>query len=139
MRLDDITEVYAIELASFPSPWSEDMLRYEVGADGALTRVAVCDDRVAGYVMAMQVLDEAQLLRIAIMKSCRRRRIAKMLMDDLVSRLKQRGVAKIYLEVRVSNSAAINLYRGFGFSDDRIRKDYYSSPVEDARVMTLEI
>ena len=49
------------------------------------------------------------------------------------------GVRKIFLEVRISNTAAIRLYETCGFEQVGERKKYYSDPVEDALVMKWEM
>jgi [ribosomal protein S18]-alanine N-acetyltransferase len=139
MRLADISAVAAIENESFTSPWSENSLRAEIGSYGSVARVAVLDGDVAGYSIAKKVLDEAQLLDLAVMPEFRRRGIAGLLMEDLIRLLRVDGVENIYLEVRASNVAAGRLYERSGFTVTGKRKDYYSNPVEDAILMTLKI
>jgi ribosomal-protein-alanine N-acetyltransferase len=58
-------------------------------------------------------------------------------MTDAVRYCRSHGVASVYLEVRRSNDAAIRLYRKHGFKSEGRRKNYYSSPVEDAVIMSL--
>jgi ribosomal-protein-alanine N-acetyltransferase len=52
---------------------------------------------------------------------------------------RERGVERIYLEVRVSNEAAAGLYRSFGFREVGRRRRYYDKPIEDALLMALEL
>jgi [ribosomal protein S18]-alanine N-acetyltransferase len=139
MTLSDIPAVVAIEAVSFTTPWSEISLRSEIGSFGSIARVAVFDGCVVGYMIAKKVLDEAQLLDLAVMKAHRRQGIAMLLMEDLIQALRERGAARLYLEVRASNAAAIRLYERFGFTIIGVRKDYYRNPVEDAQVMELVI
>jgi [ribosomal protein S18]-alanine N-acetyltransferase len=139
MKLSDIPAVLAIETQAFTSPWSEESLRSEVGAHGSVARVAVYRGNIAGFVMARTVLDEAQLLHIAVMQEYRRRGIARLLMEDLIDFLRSSGTVKIFLEVRISNIAAINLYRSLDFTGCGTRTCYYRNPAEDAKVMMLEI
>jgi [ribosomal protein S18]-alanine N-acetyltransferase len=139
MKVEDIPSVVAIETASFTTPWSEASLHGEIDSYGSTARVAVLGDQVVGYVIAKKVLDEAQLLDLAVMQAHRRQGIARMLMEDLIQGLRYNGAAKIYLEVRASNIAAIELYGSFDFATTGVRKGYYNNPVEDAILMALEI
>lgn len=137
MTLSDIPEVVAIEAASFTTPWSETSLRSEIGSFGSIARVAVPEGHVVGYMIAKKVLDEAQLLDLAVMQACRRQGIAGLLMEDLIQTLRNSGTAKLYLEVRASNVAAIYLYESLDFITTGVRKNYYNNPLEDAILMAL--
>lgn len=137
MTLSDIPAVVAIETASFTTPWSEASLCSEIDSFGSIARAAVLDGCIAGYMIAKKVLDEAQLLDLAVTQAFRRQGIARLLMEDLIQTLRNRGTARLYLEVRTSNSAAISLYEKFGSTIISVRKNYYRNPVEDAQVMEL--
>jgi [ribosomal protein S18]-alanine N-acetyltransferase len=139
MKTADVPTVAAIENASFSSPWSEDSLREAIGTYGSITRVALLHGNIAGYLIAKKVADEMQLYDLAVMPEHRRRGIARKLVEELIERSRFSGVAKIFLEVRASNVAAIDLYEGLDFAETGVRKDYYNNPVEDAILMTLVI
>lgn len=132
-RLD---EVVAIERASFSDPWSREMFRSEITLlDGSYARIAEIDGAVAGYLLAILVVDEAHLGNLAVHPSHRREGIAQRLLDDLLETARRTGVKRVTLEVRASNEAARNFYYRNGFIDIAIRKNYYRRPVEDAIVM----
>jgi ribosomal-protein-alanine N-acetyltransferase len=138
MRVSDLSAVIAIEKASFTSPWSEDSVLSEIYAGQSLTRVAAIKESVVGYLIARQIIDEGQLLDLAVKPEYRQQGIAELLMRDLISGLRVKRVVKLFLEVRASNEAAIRLYEKFGFTRISTRKNYYKNPVEDALIMMVE-
>ena len=92
-----------------------------------------------GFGAAMVNLDTADLLDIAVDPEKRGQGIGSCLMQFLIDECKRRGANTIFLEVRVTNTPAIALYKKFGFEEISIRKNYYSSPVCDGCVMRKEI
>lgn len=82
---------------------------------------------VLGYAIFQQVLDEASLLNIAIDPAHQGRGLGGQLLAGGLEMLAARGVQRCLLEVRVGNAPAIALYRGFGFVDDGLRRNYYPS------------
>ena len=61
-----------------------------------------------------------------------------MLMDELIRTAADRGVTRLFLEVRAGNPGAIHLYKKSGFVQTGIRKNYYEELGEDALVMMRE-
>ena len=70
-------------------------------------------------------------------KDYRRDGYGAMITRKLVKECFKRGMTEIFLEVRISNLAALALYRRLGFAVKGLRKDYYSEPTEDAYIMSL--
>ena len=139
MQVSDLPSVMVIERASFTSPWSEDSILSDLYSSQSMTRVALINEDIAGYFIARQVIDEGQLLDIAVKAECRQQGIAALLMKDLISGLRMKGVVKLFLEVRAGNGAAIRLYGKSGFTTISTRKNYYKNPVEDAYIMMVEL
>lgn len=143
-REEHLPQVLEIERASIFPPWSEGALLNEIGRDDGLFAVAVeaaggdwQDCAVAGFCIVRCVADEAELYQIAVREDSRRRGIGDALMEEAIRYCRSHGVKAVYLEVRRSNEAAIRLYKKHGFKSEGRRKNYYSSPVEDAVVMVL--
>ncbi|MDO5139983.1 MAG: ribosomal protein S18-alanine N-acetyltransferase [Eubacteriales bacterium] len=90
--------------------------------------------RVAGFGL-LRCFDDAEVVRIAVRGEYRREGIGSRLLEGLISEAKRRRVSGIFLEVRSSNLAAVSMYRRAGFTEEGIRKNYYSSPAEDALIM----
>ena len=86
----------------------------------------------------MTVLDEGQITNIAVDPAYRRRGYGSMIVGALIKHSKDNGIENISLEVRESNLAAIALYDSLGFEARGIRKNFYRSPAENAKVMVWE-
>jgi len=134
MRDEDLDDVYKIEAASFTEPWLKMFFVMEQKHDAY---VVIRDDKVVGYVCAMQVLDECTITNICVRKEQQRQGIAWFIFKELFKIMDAREVKYYYLEVRASNAPALALYKKLGFTQIGIRKDYYHNPIEDAIVMTL--
>lgn len=88
-----------------------------------------------------QVLDEAELLTIGADPAARGRGLGRRLLRDGLARLAALGVARIFLEVAVTNTAAIALYASAGFANAGLRRGYYhhAGQAIDANVMCLDL
>ncbi|HEX5482441.1 MAG TPA: ribosomal protein S18-alanine N-acetyltransferase [Terriglobia bacterium] len=95
--------------------------------------------RLAGFLAARQVLDEGELLSLAVDPAYQRMGIGRALLRELLRRLAGSAVERLYLEVRPSNEAALGLYYSEGFTLKSIRRGYYSDPIEDACVLSRAI
>ena len=135
----DIPSLVEIENESFSFPFKEqDFINlYESNFSNVL--VAKKDNVVLGYVSFMVLVDECQILNFATKNEFKRQGVAKSVMDALLEYCKNSRICKIFLEVRVSNEAAIALYEKYGFSSVGISKNHFSSPREDAILMNLEL
>lgn len=138
MNKDHVAQVAALERQCFADPWSEGSIASELDNPLSLWLVAEQDGAVCGYVGSQTVLDETDMMNIAVRPDCRRHGIAAALIDELIVRLKERGSHILRLEVRVSNAPAIALYDSLGFTQLGIRKNYYRNPKENALILGKE-
>lgn len=138
MAAAHIDEIHAISLVSFPVSWSKQDLLREVYNEKALNLVSMSGDKVVAYVNIWYVYDEADIINIAVREDARGQGVARRLLNEALRLLKDRNVREVYLEVRVSNTAAQRLYRSFGFKVEGIRRKYYTNG-EDAYNMHLNI
>ncbi len=142
MRKEDVDQVLAIEQASFTMPWSRNLFLSEFRSPGVShLMVALADGpvrTVIGFIVFWLVEDEMHLLNLAVAQACRRRGFARKLVMSALQSGHSKGAKRVFLEVRLSNTAAQKLYSSLGFSGTSLRRDYYDSPVEDAVVMVLE-
>lgn len=130
----DLDEVIALEQATYPTPWSEQVFRDELGAENRSYLKAVDGaGRLVGYAGLMEVADEAHITTVVVDPNHRGDRIGTRLMLDLVTGAIERGASSLTLEVRISNGAAQALYRRFGMAPVGVRKGYYVD--EDALIM----
>ena len=131
----DLDDVLEIENESFPDPYDREifsqLLRLE--PDGFL--VAVDEGGVLGYVASSARY--GLIFSLAVSSRHRGRGVGPVLMDAVLRHLRGR-TRKVSLQVRVSNVAAIGLYRRFLFREEgRVSRYYHDG--EDALVMTLEL
>jgi len=92
---------------------------------------------ISGIVVGRQVLDEAEILNLAVAQGVRRQGEGRALVQRLLNRFTEFQVSRVFLEVRESNAGAIAFYRELGFQPVGRRKDYYQDPKEAATVMEL--
>jgi len=135
MKHEDVTRVLEIERLLFGTPWSEDSFLNEIYKKYAISRVAVVDENIVGYICANYIPHEAHMLNLAVHQDFQRRGIATLLMNEALKELKKKDCVFIYLEVRASNTGARKFYELFGFEVIDVRKKYYINPKEDALVM----
>jgi ribosomal-protein-alanine N-acetyltransferase len=93
---------------------------------------------VVGYCGFWMAADEAHISTIAVEHKYRRQGIGQLLLITAIERAVKLGANLLSLEVRVSNLAAQNLYRKYGFKVVGRRPRYYSDNREDALIMTVE-
>ena len=100
---------------------------------------AVSAGRVIGFLNGTAVLDEAELLNIAVMEEYRGMGAGGALIGEFLHILSDKNVGTVYLEVRESNAEAISLYKKYGFEQNGMRRNYYRHPVENAVLMMKKI
>lgn len=137
MALSDVEDVVEIEKACFHNPWTRKSVEKETLNKAAVYIVAQLDGRVRAYAGAWLVIDEAHITNIAVHPDFRGRGFGEAVTCELLSRCKNLGIYYAYLEVRVSNKAAIGLYKKLGFKILSVRKKYYEDNGEDAYVMFI--
>ena len=138
MEFCHVSQVAELEKICFSDPWSEKSVASELENDLACWLAAVEEDRVAGYVGSQTVMDETDMMNIAVHPDFRRKGIAEELVNALVHRLRNRGSRCLTLEVRASNEPACKLYEKLGFSQIGRRPNYYRNPREDALILRKE-
>ena len=93
-------------------------------------------NELVGEISFSSVLDQADIESVFVSEKCRKKGIASALVSFLLGYLKERGVAKIFLEVRQGNIPALALYEKFNFKTINIRERYYADG-ENAVIMSL--
>ena len=136
----DVEVVYRLNRHCFDSCWSVDAI-YSALESGCDLLLCEHDNELAGYLLTMSILDEVQVLQIAVDERFRRQGLAEAMTQELIER--RSGISKIILEVRASNRAARMLYGKLGFIESGCRKNYYGPDVhglyEDAILMDLKV
>lgn len=130
-----ISAVANIEKVCFASPWTEEGIAEELENSLAHFLVAVGEE-VMGYIGVHEICGEGSITNVAVMPNFRCKGIGKALVSAAIKGAKERNCEFITLEVRKSNFPAISLYSSLGFEQVGLRKNFYSSPNEDAVLMT---
>lgn len=131
-----IDAVYELEKECFGNPWSREDLAAQPSNENAHFLVAANGDEVCGYIGVYELFESCEVANLAVKKEFRRKGIAKALLYEAIEGAKSRKREFITLEVRPSNTAALGLYESLGFEKAGLRKGFYSSPVEDALILT---
>jgi len=136
MRRRHVRSVLRIEQQVYPRPWSSSLFLSELALRSTRAYyVARVGRDLVGYAGLMMTLDEAHVTTIAVDPRRHRSKIGTRLLLVLVREAIARGATAITLEVRMTNDAAQDLYRRFGFKPVGVRKNYYQEVNEDALVM----
>ena len=138
MESAHVSQVAQLEKLCFSAPWSENSISSELTNPLSCWLVALDGDRVAGYVGSQTVLDESDMMNIAVDPQYRRQGIAQALVEELVKCLARKGSRCLTLEVRASNAGAIARYGKLEFVQVGLRKNYYRNPREDAMILRKE-
>lgn len=135
----DIEPVLAIQVG-LPqiSQWSA--ADYDLASqEGTAGWVAEAAGKVAGFIVARQVADEAEILNLAVHVFNRRDGIGTLLLRAAIDWVAGRGSKRVYLEVRASNRVALKFYEHHSFLALGRRTKYYASPTEDALVLASDL
>jgi ribosomal-protein-alanine N-acetyltransferase len=131
MLADPDKRVVGIHSAAFRRGWSGAEFEALIVQPGAHALIAHYRNKLgwrtpAGFILYRIVADEAEILSVAVVQECRRRGIARLLLEEALRHIYREGVQKIHLEVEDSNRAAIGLYRGMEFRESGKRAGYYA-------------
>lgn len=137
--LTDINGIWAIEKVSFPTPWSRFSFLAELGHSLSHTLVAGPPRpqrwQVWGYIIYWVVAEEMHILNLAVHPSHRRQGLARCLLTKAMAHARELDAQVAWLEVRPSNTPALNLYHSLGFRKVGRRPRYYEDTQEDALLL----
>ncbi|MCG6925454.1 MAG: ribosomal protein S18-alanine N-acetyltransferase [Acidobacteria bacterium] len=144
--VEDSSALAALESECYSHPWTLGQFQAELssGPPGAVLVLRSPVPSVAAwrgigaYCVYRLVVDEMHLLNIAVAPGWRRRGIARWLLGFAIGQAGRAGAVRALLEVREGNVEARALYAEMGFSRLGMRRAYYSEPVENAVVLTLD-
>jgi ribosomal-protein-alanine N-acetyltransferase len=117
----------AIHASAFPRPWSTLDFERLLGERGVMADGLFLGrtTKPSGFVLSRIVLDEAEIITVAIAPEARGKGHARPLLSHHLDALSRRGVARVHLEVEEGNAPAIALYRRLRFQDIGRREGYY--------------
>ncbi|MCK4863888.1 MAG: ribosomal protein S18-alanine N-acetyltransferase [Gammaproteobacteria bacterium] len=140
MMEDDLDDVIEIEESVYPFPWTRGIF-HDCLNIGYICRVFLHKEKVIAYSIISVAADESHLLTIVVAKDEQRKGYGKKMLDEMIRVAKIHAANIMYLEVRASNKAAVQLYHDNGFNELGVRNNYYPAEKgrEDALVFALEL
>lgn len=138
-KYEDILPISEMERECFPDePWTFKMLASSFDTPAFSGVVATDGDEIIGYGGVTVAADTADIANVAVTEAYRHSGVATAILSELENIARAGGATKLFLEVRVSNSAALSLYLKCGFRGIHARTRYYSNG-EDCLVMAKEL
>ena len=135
----DIPSLRKIEESAYPFPWTNEAFRNELVKPYSNVAV-VCDNTsdgsVAGYIVYWLLFDECHVLNVTVNTAARGQGLGLKMMREVIVEARRRQLKRLFLEVRVSNAAAIALYKKVGFYVDHTKAKFYEDG-ESAYFMIL--
>lgn len=135
---EDLAYVAALEAQIHAAPWSYGNFRDALAA-GYSAQVGEREGRIVAFGVMMRAPGEAQILNLSVVPDARRQGLGRALLERFIDDALRAGAEQIFLEVRISNTAAIALYESAGFEPVARRANYYPATSaahgEDALVM----
>ncbi len=139
-RSEDLPHLQAIlQQAPEAAPWSSNLLGEALASQPSHFLVARQGKDIVGFIVGHRVMDEGEILNLAVRSEFRRQGLGKALVKQLLQIFGQEGVVKAFLEVRPANAAATAFYRRLGFRQVAERPAYYRNPTESALILALRL
>ena len=141
LRPEHLDRVMALEQRAYAHPWSRGNFLDTLEA-GYQAQLLLAGDLLLGYFVAMKGVDEVHLLNITVSPDHQRQGWARVMLDALTLWARGQGVQWVWLEVRLGNQRAIEVYQAQGYRRVGQRKNYYPAGYgrrEDAVVMSLRL
>lgn len=140
LTADDLSWMAATDREIFGTQaWSESLIRQDFASGLTRYRGAYTADTLVAYAVYGFASDVFSLLNVAVIPQFRGQGCGRALVEDFLREAQDLRQPEAWLEVAVSNHAAIGLYRSFGFEQVRVRKRYYQPEGEDALVMRVSL
>jgi ribosomal-protein-alanine N-acetyltransferase len=139
MKLDDIDEVIKIEKDLFPEPWDEDAFYLSIMMNDYISVVGTLNDKIISYMIGRPEGNNFHLMNIAVSRKHWQKGFGSKMISYLLKELeKNESIKSCYLEHRITNKAAFEMYKKFGFKVVGIKPNYYRNKV-DAVIMEIDI
>ncbi len=144
MKVSDISEIKKIETESGLSDWNSADYVKEINSKFSFTKTTVLENKIVGFIIARLIIinldrqiDFSEIYNIAVSKEYRKNGIGNFLIENFIKHCKKNKIQEIFLEVRKSNIIARKFYKQKDFEEIAERKNYYTTPLEDAVIMKL--
>ncbi len=140
LTINNVKQIVAIEQQCFSMPWSLEQFTAVFTQKHFFALGLMHDyDALIAYISFYQVLDELEILNIAVLPQFRRQGLGEYLLTNTLQAAVKMGMNNAVLEVRTNNVAARTLYKGAGFHCVGSRPKYYADTGEDALIYRLNL
>ena len=136
MLTEDLDQVMEIETDLLAMPWTKEGMFTFLTREDTMFFVVEEKNRILGYCSMQTVLDEGDILNVAVCRDRQKEGIGYFLVNSMLMLAEAQGIHLVHLEVREGNGSARRLYQRLGFLEDGLRKNYYTDPQENAVLMT---
>ncbi|KXB44741.1 putative ribosomal-protein-alanine acetyltransferase [Tissierellia bacterium KA00581] len=133
----DLLDILKLDRENFKSFYDKDFYLKKILDEKIL--IIEFNKEFVGFICFEFIFDQAEVYKFVIKKEHRKKKLGLLLMEYFINEMKDKGVLKIFLEVRVDNSSAISFYEKFNFKKLRKIKDYYTNPKVDGYAMLKEV
>ena len=134
MKSDDLKN---INISDFDDFWNLSNLEDDLSSEKSKWYIMKIENEIIGFVGIKVIIDEADIMNIAIAKKFRHQGFGKKLLSYIIDSCKQENIKQINLEVNENNIPAINLYKSFNFIEVGRRKKYYEN--DDSILLNLNL
>jgi len=141
MSVGDLSQILVIDKKVYPYPWTESIFRDCLHV-GYCCWVMEENKKIVAYgVLSIGAVGEAHILNVSVRPESQRRGLGESMLDYLLDLAREHLAKSVFLEVRPSNIAALNLYDKKGFNQVGVRNNYYPTKGgrEDALILALEV
>lgn len=140
MTEDDLGYVAEIEQAAYQFPWSEAIFRDCLQASYSCWVVEL-EQRIIGYAVLLTAVGECHILNLCIDPALQSKGYGRRLLEKILDHARESEANSAFLEVRPSNTNAVQLYESEGFNEIGVRRDYYPTKLgrEDAVIFAKEL
>lgn len=141
LQADGIDAVLQIEQRAYAHPWNRTNFA-DALQSGYQAQLLVAGDTLLGYFVAMEGVEEVHLLNITVAPQFQGQGWSRVMLDALTLWARGRQAQWLWLEVRVGNTRAMQVYEAQGYARVGVRKAYYPAghgQREDAVVMGLKL
>ncbi|MRW88029.1 ribosomal-protein-alanine N-acetyltransferase [Pseudoduganella sp. FT26W] len=142
MQQADLDEVFALEQSVYPHPWTMANFQDSLNSSYEAWVLRDRDGDLLGYFLLMAIVDEAHLLNVAVSAEKQGQGLGRFLLNQSAACARGLGMESVLLEVRPSNTRALEIYERYGFKQIGRRKGYYpaaNQQREDAIVMRFKL
>jgi [ribosomal protein S18]-alanine N-acetyltransferase len=135
----DLSEVLAIERASFEFPWDDEHICTVLGSGCCVGLAAECHGFIVGHCVYRLHRDWIELLTFAVHPDCRRHGVGRQLVAKLVVRLLPLRKNRLAVYLRETNLPAQLFFRAAGFRAERVLREHFPDTGEDGYAMIYDI